>query len=436
VKASSPRLSRPSSPRPSRLFRKSKLKNQNSKPSPTSTKTAPRSPPGDQVLLIVEDDEAFAGVLRDRARERGFKCVVALTAEKALQFARDYSPAAITLDLRLPDGDGWALLDRWKHDPATRHVPVHVISVEEQEERGLRLGAMGYLRKPVTKEAIDAALDQTKAFIERRVRSLLVVEDNEADRMAIVELIGNGDVQITSVGTAEEALAALEKQRFDCAVVDLKLPGLSGFELIHRIKKLPAYATLPIIIYTARELTKKVETELRKLSEAIVIKGVRSPERLLDETALFLHPVQARLPEPKRKMIERVWQSDPLLAGKKVLVVDDDVRNIFAMTTALEHHKMQVLYAESGQQALDLLGKTPDVDLVLMDVMMPEMDGWECMQRIRALPKFKKLPILAVTAKAMKGDREKCLEAGANDYITKPVDMDQLRSLLRVWLYK
>ena len=396
----------------------------------------PTLAPGDRVLLIVEDDEPFARLLLDLAREKGFKGVVALGAEAALRSARDYNPAAITLDLRLPDGDGWALLDRWKHDPTRRHVPIHIISVEEQEERGLRLGALGYLRKPVSKEALEAALEQTRQFIDGRARNLLVVEDNETERKAIVELIGNSDVHITAVATAEEALAALEKEHFDCAVVDLKLPAMSGFELIRRLKQMSAHALLPVIIYTGAELTRKEETELRRFSEAIVIKDVRSPERLLDETALFLHRVQAKLPEPKRKMIEKARQSDPLLAGKKVLVVDDDVRNIFALTTALERHKMTVVYAESGRQALDLLEQTPDVQIVLMDVMMPEMDGFECLRRIRALPKFKKLPILAVTAKAMKGDREKCLEAGANDYITKPVDMEQLGSLLRVWLYQ
>ncbi len=391
---------------------------------------------GDQVLLVVEDDRAFAGLLVELAREKGFKCVVALTAEKAGQFVRLYSPIAVILDLRLPDGNGWAILDRLKHDPATAHIPVHIMSVEEQAERGLRLGALGYLTKPVTKENLELALDKTRAFINSKVKRLLVVEDDEKGRQAIVELVGNGDVQATAVATAEEALAVLDQQRFDCAVVDLKLSGMSGVELIHRIRQTAANATLPIIVYTVRELTSEEETELDKLSETIVIKDVKSPERLLDETALFLHRMRSKMPEIKRKMLNQAQNDDPLLANKKALVVDDDMRNVFALTTALERWKMQTFYAESGQQALDLLAKTPDVDIVLMDVMMPEMDGWECMKRIRSQPNFKKLPILAVTAKAMKGDREKCLEAGANDYITKPVNMDQLRSLMRVWLYK
>ena len=308
--------------------------------------------------------------------------------------------------------------------------------MEEETQRGLRMGALGYLTKPVTKAALEAALERTKEFITTQAKQLLVVDDDESGRQAIVELIGNGDVQITAVATAEEALEVLEQKRFDCAVVDLNLPGMSGFELIRRIKLTPVGTALPIIVYTGRELTRQEENELRELSETIVIKDVKSPERLLDETALFLHRIRAKLPEAKRKMIERAQGDDPLLAHKKVLVVDDDMRNIFAMTTALEPWKMQVLYAENGQQALDILAKTPDVDLVLMDIMMPEMDGWECTRRIRAQAKFKKLPILAVTAKAMRGDREKCLEAGANDYITKPVDLEQLRSLMRVWLYR
>lgn len=340
--------------------------------------------------MVIEDDAAFARLIMDLARDKGFKAIVALNADKAVRLVRQYSPAAMTLDLRLPDGDGWALLDQFKQDPATAHVPVHIISVEEQEERGLRMGALGYLTKPVTKESLEAVLDRTKEFLSRPVKNLLVVDDDEKERLAIAVVIGNGDVRTTAVATGEEALAALEKQHFDCAVVDLKLPGMSGMELIRRIRQISAFATLPIIIYTGKELTRKEETELRRFSEAIVIQDVKSPERLLDETALFLHRVRTKLPEAKRKMIVQVRQVDPVLAGKKVL----------------------------------------------RDIMMPEMDGWECIRRMRAQDKFTKLPILAVTAKAMKGDREKCLAVGANDYIAKPVDVDQLRSLLRVWLYR
>jgi len=390
--------------------------------------------PGDQVLLIVDDDPGFSNDLMRRAHTQGFKCITARGVETGADGVREYAPAAIVLDLRLPDGNGWALLDHWKSDPATRHIPVQIISVDLDEERTLRLGALGCLQKPVPAEALDAALARLQEFLSRRIKQLLVVEDDETQRQSILELIGGSDVQITGVGTAEAAKQALAERRFDCLVVDLRLPDLPGAELIGQIKRMPNMATLPIIVYTGKELTESEDAELRRMSEAVIIKDVKSPERLLDETALFLHRVQARLPERQRRLIEKVRQSDPSLAGKKVLVVDDDLRNIFAITTALQRYKMQVIFAESGQQALDLLSATPDLDAVLMDVMMPEMDGMECMRRIRANPVFANLPILAVTAKAMKGDREKCLEAGANDYITKPVDMDRLRSLLRVYL--
>jgi CheY-like chemotaxis protein len=308
--------------------------------------------------------------------------------------------------------------------------------VEEERERSLRLGAVSFLQKPVTKETLENALTQTIEFINRPVRKLLIVEDDPVQRQNIVELIGNGDVISTATGTAAGALAALGKNRFDCIVIDLGLPDMSGAKLIAEIQKRYGHHAPPVIVYTCKELTRREETDLRKISESIIIKDVRSPERLLDETALFLHRVQSKLPESKRRMIEQVQKSDSVLSGRKVLVVDDDVRNIFAITSALENHKMQVLYAENGQAGIEILQNTPDIEAVLMDVMMPEMDGFEAIRRIRQIERFKKLPIISVTAKAMKGDREKCLQAGASDYITKPVDMDQLRSLLRVWLYK
>jgi len=392
--------------------------------------------PDDCVLLIVEDDRNFARVLVEFAREKKFKAVVARTAAQGIALARELQPAAITLDLLLPDNDGWVVLDRLKHDPKMRHIPVHLISVEEQRERGLRLGAVSYLQKPVTKEALEGALNQTIEFINRPVKNLLIVEDDPAQRRSLVELVGNGDVRTTAVGTAAEALAALKNHPFDCLVLDLVLPDMTGAELIRQIHKSCGHHSPPIVVYTGKELSRQEETELRMISESIIIKDARSPERLLDETALFLHRVQAKLPESKRRMIEQVQRHDSILSGRKVLVVDDDVRNIFAITSALESHQMQVHYAESGQAALDLLQNHPDIEVVLMDVMMPEMDGFEAIRRIRQMDHFKKLPILSVTAKAMKGDRERCLQAGASDYITKPVDVDQLRSLLRVWLYQ
>ncbi len=392
--------------------------------------------PGDRVLLIVEDDAAFAQILLDMARARGFRGLCAGRADTALRLVQDFTVDAITLDLKLPDRDGWTVLDRLKHDSKTRHIPVHIISVEEGGQRGLRQGAIAYLNKPASKEAVEEALGRIKSFVERPVKNLLVIEDNEAQRKGIAELIGNHDVHTTSVATGEEALATLARDRFDCVVLDLGLPDMTGFELIERIKKDPWHNELPIIVYTGKELTKAEETELRRVAEAIVVKGVKSPERLLDETTLFLHRVEANLPEPKRRVIEQLRKVDDTLAGRKVLIVDDDVRNIFALTTALDRHGIQSLYAENGKDGIALLKSTAEFDAVLMDIMMPEMDGYETMRAIRKLGKFKNLPIIALTAKAMKGDREKCIEAGASDYVAKPVDTDQLLSLLRVWLYR
>ncbi|HKG21600.1 MAG TPA: response regulator, partial [Blastocatellia bacterium] len=392
--------------------------------------------PGDRVLLIIEDDVNFARILLDMAREKGFKGIVALRGDIALAVAQKYKPDAITLDIRLPVVHGLAVLDRLKHDPSTRHIPVHIISLMEDVQVGLKMGARVYLKKPVTKEGLTSALNNIKSFIERPARRLLIVEDNDVQRDALVELIGNGDVQTTAVATGEEALSALREAPFDCLVLDLGLPGMTGFELIEQIKAELGAIELPIIVYTGKDLSKAEETELKRVAETVIIKDVKSMERLLDETALFLHRVEANLPEPKRRMLEQLHQTDSVIAGKKVLIVDDDIRNIFAITSALERHRMNVVYAENGRDAIDILSDTPDIDVVLMDVMMPEMDGYEAMGAIRQEPRFKALPIIALTAKAMKGDREKCIEAGASDYITKPIDVSQLLSLLRVWLYK
>ncbi len=391
---------------------------------------------GDLVLLIVEDDKQFSRILADFARDKGFKILLAQTAESGIELAQRYKPSAITLDLLLPDNDGWIVLDRIKHNPETQHIPVHVISVDEQRERSMKSGAVSYLQKPVTPESIERALEHTIDFVNRPLKNLLVVEDDANQRQGILETIGNGDVCATAVGTAAEALRAIEAQRFDCIVLDLGLPDMRGSDLIAEIQRRSGEHAPPIVVYTGKDLSRKEETELRRNSEAIILKDKRSPERLLAETALFLHRVQAKLPESKRRLIEMIRRDDPLLSNRKVLVVDDDVRNIFAITAALESHKMDVVHAENGQTGIDLLHERPDIDIVLMDIMMPEMDGYEAIRRIRADDQFKKMPIIAVTAKAMKGDRERCLQAGASDYITKPVDMDQLRSLLRVWLYR
>jgi CheY-like chemotaxis protein len=310
------------------------------------------------------------------------------------------------------------------------------MSIEGELQRGLRLGAFACLQKPVTKEALDAAFAQINAFVERRVKNLLVVEDDAQQRQSILELIGNGDVQTTAVGTAAETLAALNTTQFDCMVLDLMLPDMDGFALIEAIKREPHLRELPIVVYTGKELTQDEEVKLKTLADTVIIKDAKSPERLLDETALFLHRVEANLPEPKKRMLQQIHQTDAVLAGRKVLIVDDDLRNIFALTAILERRKMQVLYAEDGRAGIEVLQKTPDIDTVLMDIMMPVMDGYETMRAIRAMDQFKALPIIALTAKAMKGDREKCIEAGASDYVAKPVKAEQLLSLLRVWLYR
>lgn len=392
--------------------------------------------PGDLVLLIIEDDKNFARILMDFAREKKFKVVVAHTAARGMALAQQFAPAAITLDLRLPDQDGWVVIDWLKHQPELRHIPVHVMSVDEERDRSLRLGAVSFLQKPITREVLDNALNETLAFINRPVKELLIIEDDPVGRQSLIELVGAGDVRTTAVGTAAEALELLGRQTFDCVVLDLGLPDTNGKELLKEIHRRGGARTPPVIVYTGKELSREEETELRMIAESIIVKNVRSPERLLDETALFLHRVHTKLPGEKRRMIEHGQKTDPVLAGRKVLVVDDDVRNIFAITSALESHQMKVVYAESGRGALQTLDQDHGIDLVLMDVMMPEMDGYEAIREIRKNARFKNLPIISVTAKAMKGDREKCIEAGASDYITKPVDMDKLRSLLRVWLYR
>jgi len=392
--------------------------------------------PGDRVLLIVEDDENFARVLLEMARGRGFKGIVALRGRDALTVAHEYKPDAISLDIGMGDMDGWEILDRLKHHPDTRHIPVHIVSGDQNKQQGLRAGAYAYLEKPVSKEALDDAFSRLLQFIDERVKRLLVVEDDDTQRQAIVELIAAEDVEITAVGSAQEAIDTLRQQRFDCMVIDLGLADMSGFELLETVKADPAMQQMPVIVYTGKELTQAEDTQLRKYAETIIVKDVKSPERLLDETALFLHRVEAKLPEQKRRMLEQLHNADSVFAGKKILVVDDDVRNIFSLTSVLEDHGMNVRFAENGKDAIAELEKDPEVDLVLMDVMMPEMDGYETTTAIRKNPRFRALPIIALTAKAMKGDREKCIAAGASDYITKPVDTEQLLSLMRVWLYR
>jgi len=392
--------------------------------------------PGDPSVLIVEDDARFAGVLLDYAREKNFKGIVTHHGDSALTLARDYLPAAILLDIDLPDIDGFTVLDRLKRDPGTRHIPVHVMTNLKERERALRQGAISYLHKPISRERLQEEFARIQQFLIRGKRTLLVVEDDLMQRDAIVNLIGTGDVHILAVETGKEALDALQSAHFDCMVLDLTLPDISGFELLDKIGDDITLRDLPVVVYTAKELNRKEVTRLKRIAKTIVIKDARSPERLLDETALFLHRSPTSLPELQRRMLEDVHAEDGSLVGRKVLIVDDDLRNIFALSSVLERQQMKVLFAENGKDGIEVLEKDPTIEIVLMDIMMPEMDGYDTMRAIRAIPKFKSLPIITLTAKAMKGDRDKCLAAGASDYITKPVDVAQLLSLMRVWLHQ
>jgi CheY-like chemotaxis protein len=354
----------------------------------------------------------------------------------ALSLARQYRPTAVTLDIFLPDMLGWTVLSHLKHDPATRHIPVQILSVEEERQHGLSWGAFSYLIKPTTTEELEGAFDRVLRYSQPRVKKLLVVDDEEIERRSITELLAHDDIAITAVGTAGEAMEALRSQPFDCAVVDLRLPDVSGFELLEQVRQEPGLREVPIVVFTGKDLTEEEEIGLQKIAKSIIVKGVQSPERLLDETALFLHRVTTDLPPEKQRMLERLHQTDEPLVGRKVLVVDDDVRNIFALSSLLERHSMRVIHSETGRGAIELIEQDPEIEVVLMDIMMPEMDGYETIRQIRQNPGNRLLPIIALTAKAMKGDREKCLEAGASDYVAKPVNTDQLLALMRVWLHR
>jgi len=391
---------------------------------------------GDAVLLIIEDDPHYARILLGLARDKGLKGIVAMKGSIGLALARQYHPTAISLDIFLPDMLGWTVLNQLKLDPTTRHIPVQIVTLEEERQHGLAHGAFAYLVKAPTTEGLEMAFDRIKDFAIPRTKRLLVVEDNDIERQSIVELLGYKDIEIVAVGTGDAALEAMLDHSFDCVVLDLRLPDMTGFDLLDKMHAEPALANVPVVVFTGKELTPEEQTQLKAMAKSIVLKDVRSPERLLDETALFLHRIVTDLPAEKQAMLERLHGSKEILRGRKVLVVDDDARNIFALTSLLENHEMQVISATNGRQAIDLLRNTNDLGIVLMDIMMPEMDGYETMREIRSVPDFRTLPILALTAKAMKGDREKCLDAGASDYISKPVNTDQLLSLMRVWLYR
>jgi HAMP domain-containing protein/CheY-like chemotaxis protein/signal transduction histidine kinase len=392
--------------------------------------------PDDAILLIVEDDPHYARVLRDLSRDKGFKVLVALRGAEALALAREYHPTAVSLDVFLPDMLGWTVLNHLKQDPATRHIPVQMLTLDEDRNHGLARGAFAFVTKPTTPEGLETALARIKEYSSPRRKRLLVVEDNPAEQLSIKELLGFDDVDVTVVSSGEAAIQAVNNQSFDCVVLDLRLPDISGFEVLERFRDTPSLRDLPVVVFTGKELSPEEDARLHALARSVVVKGVESPERLLDETALFLHRVVADLPVEKQKMLDRLHHSDDALVGKKVLVVDDDVRNIFALSSVLERRGMEVITAGTGREAIAKLESTTDVAIVLMDIMMPEMDGYETMRVIRQNIALRRLPIIALTAKAMKGDREKCLEAGASEYLAKPVNTEQLLSSLRMWLHR
>ncbi|WP_019197661.1 HAMP domain-containing protein [Afipia birgiae] len=390
----------------------------------------------DTVLLIIEDDAHYARILLGLAHDKGFKGIIATRGATGLSLARQFCPAAISLDIFLPDMLGWTVLNQLKLDPATRHIPVQIVTLDEERQHGLSHGAFAYLVKEPTTSALEVAFDRLKNFTVPRTKRLLVVEDNDIERKSIVELLGYNDIELVTAASGGKALEAMHGQRFDCVVLDLRLPDMSGFELLGKLHADPTLANVPVVVFTGRNLTIDEQIQLKTMAKSIVLKDVQSPERLLDETALFLHRVITNLPPEKQAMLSRLHGSNEILQNRKVLIVDDDARNIFALTSLLENHDADVISTTNGKTAIEIVQSTPDISLVLMDIMMPEMDGYETIREIRRVPEFRTLPILALTAKAMKGDREKCLEAGASDYISKPVNTDQLLSLMRVWLYR
>jgi CheY-like chemotaxis protein len=421
-------LSRPQPPRP---------------PTPTAVPAPPKGPSveddrgamgdDDHSMLVVEDDARFARILADHVRKRGFKCLVALTGEEGLELARAFHPDGVILDIGLPGMDGWGVLNALKQDVDTRHIPVHIVSAADPSSEGLRIGAIGHSSKPIQAEDIEAVLQRLEAANAQADKLVLVVEDDPAMRRETVRIIGNGNVKVLEAATGREALEALRSRTFDLIVLDLGLPDMPGLDLL-KILAVEKPSLPPVIIHTVRELTPDEEATLRIHADSIILKDVRSQERLIDEVALFLHRVVNDLPEDKRRAIKRLHDTDEPLRGRKVLIVEDDMRTMFAMTKLLASHGVNPLKAENGEKALAVLAAQPDVDLVLMDMMMPVMDGYEALKRVRAEQRFANLPIIALTAKAMKEDRQKCLNAGASDYLSKPLDPDRLVSLMRVWL--
>jgi CheY-like chemotaxis protein len=392
--------------------------------------------PGDNIVLIVEDDFHYARIMMAAAQDEGFKVLVAQRGAEALALAREHHPTAISLDIFLPDMLGWTVLSQLKQDPATRHIPVQIVTLDEDRHHGLARGAFSFVQKPTTSQGLGSAFARIKGYSSPRRKRLLLVEDDEAERKGVAELLSHEDIEIITAETGAAALERLRDDPPDCVVLDLKLPDMSGFEVLERIRDDAALSDLPVVVFTGRELSADEDAKLHTMARSVVVKGVESPERLLDETALFLHRVVADLPVAKQRMLQRLHSSDEDLMHRTVLLVDDDARNIFALSSVLERRGMEVLTASTGSEAIAVLEARSDVAIVLMDIMMPGMDGYETIQVIRANPDYRRMPILALTAKAMKGDREKCLEAGASDYLAKPVNVEQLLSALRMWLHR
>ncbi|MGZ5876494.1 MAG: response regulator, partial [Bradyrhizobium sp.] len=392
--------------------------------------------PGDTILLIVEDDPHYARVLVDLARDKGFKVLVAARGTEALDLAKQYQPTAVSLDVFLPDMLGWTVLSQLKHNPLTRHIPVQIVTLDEDRQHALARGAFSFVNKPTTPEGVSAALSQIKEYAKPRRKRLLIVEDNAAEQMSIRELLEHDDIEIVTTATGAGALSTLRENPCDCVVLDLRLPDMSGFEVLDSIRSDDSLSEVPVVVFTGRELSVEEDAELHTMARSIVVKGVESPERLLDETSLFLHRVITELPIEKQRMLEKLNSSDEDLVGQTALLVDDDARNIFALSSVLERRGMKVLTATTGSEAVTLVESNPEIAVVLMDIMMPQMDGYQTIGVIRANPSFRRLPIIALTAKAMKGDREKCLEAGASDYLAKPVNTEQLLLAIRMWLHR
>jgi signal transduction histidine kinase/CheY-like chemotaxis protein/CHASE3 domain sensor protein len=410
-------------------------------PKPVRTVEDDRDLPPDtrRILLVIEDDATFAAILRDLSREMGFRSLVAGTAEEAISLARTFMPSAVILDVALPDQSGLSVLDQLKRNVLTRHIPIHIVSATDHAETAYSLGAVGYAIKPILREQLVEVVRKLEKRLSQQMRRVLIVEDNDLQRDAVAKLLTSHDVETVTAGTAAECLALLKEQTFDCMVLDLSLPDASGYSLLETLSKESAYAFPPVIVYTGRELSADDEQRLRRYSKSIIIKGAKSPERLLDEVALFLHQVVSELPDEQQKMIRKAQHRDALLEGRRILVVEDDVRNVYALTNILEPRGAIVEIARNGQEALDALAKSAgkpgvSIDLVLMDVMMPVMDGLTATRAIRNNPAWKKLPVITLTAKAMPDDQQRCIDAGANDYMAKPLDVEKLLSLVRVWM--